>query len=175
MREKENSIKYFYFCNQNKEIMIQRIQSLYLLIAAILTGSLFFLTMAEMASIKEVYELTWQGIYKTGAVEMPELVMPAWALSILTVLATTLSLITLFIFKKRMVQIRLCSLNLGLLLGLSGMIFYMGKTGAKELGASELSFNWPLVLPLVAMVLVFLALRAIGKDEALVRSMNRIR
>ncbi len=155
--------------------MIQRIQSLFLLIATLLTGSLFFLTMAEMASADSFYELTWRGIFEIEAGEAPQLIIPGWALSILTVLTTGLSLITIFLFKKRMIQIRLCALNLGLLLGLSGMIYYMGKSGAKELGANDLSFNFPLVLPLVAMVFVFLAMRAIGKDEALVRSMDRIR
>ncbi|WP_462318374.1 DUF4293 domain-containing protein [Marinilabilia sp.] len=155
--------------------MIQRIQSIFLLVAAILTGSLFFLSMAEMANMEELYELTWRGIYEVEAEGAIQLVMPGWALSILTVLTTAVSLVTIFLFKKRLIQIRLCALNLGLLLGLSGMIYYMGKTGAKELGATELSFNWPLVLPLVAMVFVYLALRAIGKDEALIRSMNRIR
>ena len=155
--------------------MIQRIQSIFLLIAALLTGSLFFLSLAEMANMKELYELTWQGIYLVEPEGTTQLVMPGWALSILTILTTAVSFITIFIYKKRFIQIRLCALNLGLLLGLSGMIYYMGKSGAKELGASELSFNWPLVLPLIAMVFIYLAIRAIGKDEALIRSMNRIR
>lgn len=155
--------------------MIQRVQSIFLLIAALLTGSLFFLSLAEMANMEELYELTWRGIYQVEAEGLAQLVMPGWALSILTVLATAVSLIAIFLFKNRLIQIRLCALNLGLLLGLSGMIYYMGKSGAKELGASELAFNWPLVLPLIAMVFVYLALRAIGKDEALVRSMDRIR
>ncbi|MDI3520514.1 MAG: hypothetical protein PWQ06_1214 [Anaerophaga sp.] len=155
--------------------MIQRIQTVYLLIATILTGSLFFLTMAEMADMKDFYELTWKGIYKIGPENPAQLVIPGLALSILTVAATAISFFTIFLYKKRLIQIRLCGLNMGLLLGLSGMIYYMGKSGAKELGASELSFNWPLVLPLVALVLIYLALRSIGKDEALIRSMNRIR
>ena len=155
--------------------MIQRIQTIYLLIAAILTGSLFFLNMAEMADMENLYRLNWQGIFQVGSDGSMEIMIPGWALSTLTILATAVSLINIFLFKKRMIQIRLCALNMGLQLGLSGMIFYLGKSGAKELGASELSFNWPLVLPLIAIVFTYLALRGIGKDEALVRSLNRIR
>jgi len=154
--------------------MIQRIQTVYLLLATLLTGSLFFTTMADMATMEEFYQLTWQGIFKVGA-DAKDLVVSSLALSILTVAVTTLSFVTIFLFKKRIIQIRLCGLNLGFLPGLSGMIYYMGKTGAQNLNAADLSFNWPLVFPLIAMVLVFLALRAIGKDEALVRSMDRIR
>jgi ABC-type dipeptide/oligopeptide/nickel transport system permease subunit len=65
-------------------------------------------------------------------------------------------------------------MGLALLAGLSGMIFYWGKTASKELGA-ELSFSWAIVLPIIALVLVFLAMKAIGKDEALIRSIDRIR
>ena len=155
--------------------MIQRIQTLYLLIATILTGSLFFLSMAEMANMQEFYELTWRGIFKVESDATQTLIIPAVALSILTIMATALSFITIFLFKKRILQIRLCGLNMGLLVGLSVLMYYMAKTGAKNLGATDLSFNLPLILPLIALVLVFLAMRAIGKDEALVRSIDRIR
>ncbi len=155
--------------------MIQRIQSIYLLMAAVLTGSLFFLNMAEMANMEDLFRLNWQGIFQVEADGNMQMMIPGWALSILTIAATAMSLITLFLYKKRMIQIRLCALNMGLLLGLSGMMYYLGKSGAKELGATELSFSWALVLPLIAIVFTYLALRSIGKDEALVRSLNRIR
>ncbi|WP_010663710.1 DUF4293 domain-containing protein [Marinilabilia salmonicolor] len=155
--------------------MIQRIQSVYLLIAAVLTGSLFFFPMAEMADMKDLYRLNWQGIFQVEADGSMQMMIPGWALTILTVLTTAVSLITIFLYKKRMIQIRLCAVNMGLQLGLSGMIYYLAQSGAKELGAAEVSFNWPLVMPLIAIVFTYLALRGIGKDEALVRSLNRIR
>jgi len=167
--------KYFYFCKKKSNLMIQRIQSIFLLTAGILTGSLFFFNMAEMADMEDLYRLNWQGIFQVNADGTMEMMIPGWALSILTILTTAISLITIFLFKKRMIQIRLCAINMGLQLGLSGMIYYLAKSGAKELGATEVSFNWPLVMPLIAIVFTYLALRNIGKDEALVRSLNRIR
>lgn len=155
--------------------MIQRIQTVYLLLSAALTGSLLFLTIAHLTGDDGLYELTWRGLYQIEAGSNPELIMPTWALSILTAATTLLSLITLFLYKKRIVQIRLCALNLGLLAGLSGLIYFLGKSIGKEIGATDISFNWPLVLPLVALVLTIMAIRAIGKDEALIRSLNRIR
>ncbi|MGQ1891954.1 DUF4293 domain-containing protein [Thermophagus sp. OGC60D27] len=155
--------------------MIQRIQTVYLFLAALLTGTLFFMTIADMATMDSFYELTWKGIFKVESETTTTLVVPTMALSILTIAATAISFITIFLFKKRVLQIRLCGLNMGLLPGLSGLIYYLGKTGAKNLNVTDLSFNWPLVFPLIALILVFLAIRAIGKDEALVRSMDRIR
>ena len=152
--------------------MIQRIQSLYLFFALIITSSLFYLNMAELATVSEAYALTFKGVISSG--EASILAMPAVALNILLLLAVVTTVTTIFLYKKRMLQIRLSALNLGLHAGLSVMIFYFGKMGAKELQA-ELSFNWPLILPLISLILIFLAMRAIGKDEALIRSLNRIR
>lgn len=152
--------------------MIQRIQTVYLFLALLFTGSLFFLDMAQLASVDSTYLLNFQGLVEAS--KPTELLMPATALSILLALAVALTFITIFLYKKRVLQIRLCALNLGLHAGLSIMIFYFGKAAARDFQA-ELSFDWPLVLPLAALILIFLALRAIGKDEALIRSLNRIR
>lgn len=152
--------------------MIQRIQSVYLFFALIITGSLFFLNMAELATASEGYVLTYKGVFASG--ETSILALPALALNILLFMAVLITGVTIFLYKKRMLQIRLSALNMGLHAGLSVMIFYFGKMAAKELQA-ELTFNWPLVLPLISLILIFLAMRSIGKDEALVRSLNRIR
>lgn len=157
-----------------KKIMIQRIQSLFLLCALILTGSLFFLDLAQLATADSLYTLTNKGIVLTGATDIVQVAMPALALNLLLIVTVVVTTVSIFLYKRRLLQIRLCGLNLGLLLGVSVMIFFFGKMAASELNA-ELSFNWPLVAPLVSMVLVFLAIRAIGKDEALVRSLDRIR
>ena len=36
-------------------------------------------------------------------------------------------------------------------------------------------FHWALCLPLVALILNYLAVRAIGKDEAMVQAVDRLR
>jgi protein-S-isoprenylcysteine O-methyltransferase Ste14 len=71
-----------------------------------------------------------------------------------------------------MAQIRILVFTFVLLLGLFGLFFffsYTGFTGAKA------AFKIPVVFPIVAIILDYLAIRAIGKDEALIRSLNRIR
>ena len=74
-----------------------------------------------------------------------------------------------------MIQIRLCAANIGLLIGTTGLIYYFGTIGLKELGATTISYGISMVFPIAGAILNFLALRGIGKDEALVRSMDRIR
>lgn len=152
--------------------MIQRIQTLYLVLALIITGVLFTMDLAQLANETGLFTLTVDGIYSVD--ETNALVMPAYALMALLITNLLLLFVTIFLYKKRILQIRLCGMGLALLAGLSGMIFYWGKTASKELGA-ELSFSWAIVLPIIALVLVFLAMKAIGKDEALIRWIDRIR
>lgn len=152
--------------------MLQRIQTLYVLLAFAITAALFSMDLAQFANETGLFRLTADGIYTIDADN--RLVMPTQALTILLVVAELLLLVIIFLYRKRILQIRLCGMSLGLLIGLSVMIYYFGKTASKELGA-ELSFSWAIVLPLIAMVFVFLAIKAIGRDEALVRSIDRIR
>lgn len=149
--------------------MIQRIQTVYLFISTILTGSMFFVPLAELINDNESYSLLYRGL-STG----DQLNMPTIALAILVTLATLLSMINIFFYKKRMLQIRLCGLNMGFLVGTTGMIYYLGNQFAKELSA-DITYKLPMVFPIIALILTFLAIRSIGKDEALIKSMDRIR
>ncbi|HLW06060.1 MAG TPA: DUF4293 domain-containing protein [Marinilabiliaceae bacterium] len=153
--------------------MIQRIQSLYLLLALLLIESLFFMDMALFASDNTNYILTYLGIFEITSKGM-NMVMPSIALNILLWVTSIALVVTIFLFKKRVLQIRIAGLSLGLLAGLTGLIFFFGKSGAKELSA-ELSFTWSIIFPIIAIVLVIMAIRAIGKDEALVKSLDRLR
>lgn len=150
--------------------MIQRIQSIYLLLSGLLMGSMFFLPLAELANENESFTFLYRGFEDSAS----ELVMPTWALAILLTITTLLSFVIIFLYKKRILQIRLSGLNMGLMLGTTGMIYFLGNQGCKEF-ATDIVYNIPAVFPIIALILTFLAIRAIGKDEALIRSMDRIR
>ncbi|WP_439185195.1 DUF4293 domain-containing protein [Carboxylicivirga taeanensis] len=151
--------------------MIQRIQTVYLLISGLLMGSLFFLPFAHLeAQAGELYNFMYRGLSNTDG----ELVIPTLALAILITVATVIPFITVFLYKKRMLQIRLCGLNMALLLGSTGMVYYLGTQLAEEI-SGIVSYKIMTAFPIVALILTFLALRAIGKDIALLKSMDRIR
>ena len=152
--------------------MIQRIQTLYLLIALSAISILFFTDLALFANENGLFRLIYDGVYAIDAEN--KMVMPAYALLSLLVVTIILLVVVIFLFRKRIIQIRLSRMALGLLAGIWGMIYYFGKTASKELG-TEHSFTWAMVLPLIGMVFVYFAIKAIGKDEALIRSLDRIR
>lgn len=147
--------------------MIQRIQTVYILLAGVLTAILYKLKLADLSVNNELMEFFAKGIFKGE-----EIVYNGLPLMVLIGIIAVLHFAGLFLYKKRILQIRILVFSIILLLGLFGLFFYftyMGFEGAK------VAFKIPVAFPLVAVVLDWLAIRAIGKDEALIRSLNRIR
>ena len=134
--------------------MIQRIQTAYLLVAGLLTASLFKFRFAEITVNSET---------------LPVNGLPVTIFIGITVL---LHFIIIGMYKKRIRQIRATVFTIVLLLGLSGLFLYFAYAC---INGAEVAFKIPVVFPLVAIIFDFLAIRAIRKDEALVRSLNRIR
>jgi hypothetical protein len=151
--------------------MIQRIQTLYLLLVLILSGITLFSVQAGFVGNADAihYVLNYKGIF-SGV----NYVQNVWALSALCVLIPIIALITIFLYKKRILQIRLSIINSVLLAGYYGLLFiYLWQAG------NVLNADWYLnivtAFPLINIILTFLAIRAIGKDEALIKSLNRLR
>ena len=154
--------------------MIQRIQTVYLLIAEILIGALFFVPFAEIAGKEgSIYRFDIKGIYLEG-VQKSEIIYSSLPLVLLWAVSLILILVTIFLYKNRVLQMRISTINIFILLGLGGLIFYYVRSGAKLLmGVYSLTIY--LVFPVIAAILIYLAIRAISKDELLVRSIDRIR
>lgn len=147
--------------------MIQRIQTLYILFAAILTALLLKLNFAELAVNGELYIFNAKGISsgeQTLFNGLP-LYLFSWFISLLHLGAV-------FLYKRRILQIRLLVFTIILLLGLLGVIFYFLYAAFP---GADVAFKVPMTFPVIAVILDYLAIRAIGKDEALIRSLNRIR
>lgn len=147
--------------------MIQRIQTVFIFVAGLLVASLYVLKFADLSVDGELYTFLARGIFKGE-----DLVFDGLPIMGFIALITILHFVVIFMYKKRIRQIRILAFTIILLLGLFGIFFYFtyaGFTGA------QVAFKIPIVFPILAMILDYLAIRAIGKDEALIRSMDRIR
>lgn len=154
--------------------MIQRIQTLYLLVAELLIGLLFFAPFADItAGNGNLFKVDLNGIYQSG-VNKPEMFQHNWLILAVVVICIIVLLATLVMFKNRKLQIKLSTIDLLLCLILSGLIFFKVWSGASQLSGSY-SLTVFSVFPVIAAILIFLAIKAIGKDEMLVRSIDRIR
>ena len=152
--------------------MIQRIQSLYLLLATLLMSLTLFMPIASFGVAGETFELTAFSL-RCGEVSQSTVWM-----GIMLVLATVLPLVILFLFKRRTLQIRLCAVEIVLLLGsllMIGLYYWLTSRLFEGFEVEHRQFGWAAPMPLISLVLAYLASRAIFKDEVLVRSLDRIR
>ena len=150
--------------------MLQRIQTIYLLIVTLLVGSMFFYPYAELlGEEKQIYVFNFNGLFLDGII-YHHTVTPVILLSLIVLI----SFCSIFLYKKRILQMRISFINLLLMLGYIGLNYYYIKSFSNQL-SGVISYTIIVVFPLVAAILIYLAIRAIGKDEALVRSLNRIR
>ena len=137
--------------------MIQRIQTIYLFLAFVVTGILpFFIPLWTMSNDSEYYFMQDQ-VYV-----------------ILFGLSTTLTLLSIVSYKKRQNQFVIGRLNIILNLILLGLFVYRSlNLSGETLVVSEKGIG--MFLPVVAIVLLVLANKAIKKDEDLVKSVDRLR
>lgn len=154
--------------------MIQRIQSLYLLVSTILMGLTFFAPVASFTVASgDIYTLT------TFSLSSAEVSQSTIWMGILMVIATVLPLVTIFLFKHRMLQVRLCAVEIVLLLGciaFEAIYFWLsGANALEELVVEHRHLGWAAIMPIVSLVFTALAARATFKDEITVRSFDRIR
>ena len=147
--------------------MLQRIQTVYLVIAVVLLSMLYRFPLADISTGSEIFQFSINGIFKGS-----EMVFNGLPLIAFLSLIILLHVFVIFMYKKRIRQMRVLGFTIILLLGLFGLFFYFAYAGFK--GATA-SFKIPVAFPVVAAILDYLAIRNIGKDEALVRSVDRLR
>lgn len=162
--------------------MIQRVQSVYLLLVMICQATLFATSLATFSSYENSYYLGLTGFYKLSSAG-EELLVNSYALMALDILIIVYSAVVIFSFKNRKKQIRLAGFNMLLLSGFILLMFFSFDNARSVLNISataqtaELSTTYGLgmILPLLSLLFCFLAIRGIRKDEELIRSADRIR
>ncbi|MFW5832195.1 MAG: DUF4293 domain-containing protein [Prolixibacteraceae bacterium] len=147
--------------------MIQRIQTVYLLLAGLITASLFFFDFAQLAVDSNLYVLNAHGI-----LDGEDVIISGIPIQFFIALVSIMHVVIIFMYKKRIRQIRMTVFTIILLFGLMAFLFYFIYGSFENVSAV---FEIPMSFPLIAIILDYLAIRGIGKDEALIRSMNRIR
>ncbi|HET8858324.1 DUF4293 domain-containing protein [Marivirga sp.] len=160
--------------------MIQRIQTIFLLIAGL--AMLIFLIapiwQKGNANTDATYTLTALYLETISAPEegAKNEYMPYVIPGILGFLSVCASFIAIGLYKNRMRQIMLTTLNsllIGTALGLSA--YWSTQAEADLLPGIQGTYSYGLFLPAIAIIFNSLAARFIRKDERLVRSMDRLR
>ncbi|GHV00688.1 membrane protein [Bacteroidia bacterium] len=154
--------------------MIQRIQSVYLALAAVMMGLMFVFPLGDFLGGIERFHLTPTGLYSSEGVRVAQ-TLP---MAMLSVVATLLPLVVIFLYRDRRLQMRLCVAEMILLFGEQLMVcLWLWRSLRSMSGFSPCGYHFSVAsaLPIVAFVVVWLAMKSIARDEALVRSVDRIR
>jgi len=144
--------------------MIQRIQSIYLLIATLLSGGLIFLLKLWVNE---------QGTYffVIDSFSSDSLLLKVMAM--LFFVSAVLTFIAIFQFKKRQLQFVLGRLSILINFIILGIVVYFSQNLSGEIIVSEKGIG--LLIPILTILFVVIANKAIKKDEELVKSVDRLR
>ena len=93
-----------------------------------------------------------------------------WPFLVFVIVTFVLSFFSIFIYKRRIQQMRICIYNMLVLFAFQAWIAYMFFTRVEGT-----IFTISAVFPIVAGIFVFMAFRKISEDEALVQGLNSLR
>ena len=141
--------------------MIQRKQTIWLLLAAILA-----------------FVYTQVPLYKATSATMQELKFTATEnllLFAVAIAAGLLAVTAIFLYKNRPTQAKLSWFGLLLSIGLIALEVWLIEAFQKENAVSKASYSWGSLLPIALVVLFILAIGGIRRDDKLVKSLDRLR
>jgi phosphoglycerol transferase MdoB-like AlkP superfamily enzyme len=154
--------------------MIQRVQTLFLLIVALLSGFMIFYPLSEMViktgDMVQFHSYGLQEIKQGG-----DTIHYNFLLLILILFITIMSFVTLLLYNNRALQMRLCVYNILISFCLIGCIayFYFSLKHKYDIGAN--SYTIAVIFPIINIILLFQSFRAIRRDDLLIKSYDRLR
>ncbi len=152
--------------------MIQRPQTLYLLGVFILAVLLMTGPIALFNVGGAEYLLKYSGLFDPAG---ERLQLATWPLSVFFMLVIFLAFLNIFFYRNRIRQMRICIFLIFLFAGMVGMIFYYLAIARHQLDAVRTLHNWRIIIPPIAIIMVYMAFRRIRRDELLVKAYDRIR
>ncbi|MBP1640928.1 MAG: hypothetical protein H6Q17_2511 [Bacteroidetes bacterium] len=154
--------------------MIQRIQSVYLLVVTILSVIVLFSPVSFITTSATIFDLSYKGF--TATPPLDALHINTYPLNLIAILIPLVAFVSIFLYKKRKLQVRLSIINFVLIdVYYVVMLAFMWLADMRLGLPSRWGYHLAASLPAINMVLTFLAIRGIQKDEKLVRSLDRLR
>jgi hypothetical protein len=154
--------------------MIQRIQSVYLLLTTLLSGLFLngsFLTFVNKAGAATGLSFKGISVEAAGVLQVVEKTIPV---SILMIIIPVIALVAIFLYKNRILQMRIV---MGLIVLTSLLLIFSAYYAYDIMNQYDSAFvpGIKMVLPVLLLILSILAYRGIKKDEELVKSYDRLR
>ncbi len=152
--------------------MIQRIQTIFLLITAILMAVTVFSPLAELDGTGTDKNFIF---YACGMVSAVGMSLRTWGVLTFAVLSTLVPLVNMFLYKNRKLQMKIGTATSLLIIAFYVTFYIYLNSLMMNHGLTLHGLQYGIVLPIIALVFNILAILRIKKDEKLVQSLNRIR
>ncbi|SFF94254.1 DUF4293 domain-containing protein [Prevotella sp. KH2C16] len=151
--------------------MIQRVQTVYLLLALLATIICLCLPIGSIAPKGMGVEVEVFNLFVTAG--QGTVSFSVWPLFALLLITCPLAIAAIMAYKKRRLQAKLCYWNIVFCLAWYVYYAFMVLNNFQQMGTYHPAFA--VCLPFVAMALYAFAHRGIMKDEELIKSSERIR
>jgi cytochrome c biogenesis factor len=125
--------------------------------------------------LKGTYKLFITGMRYYGDVPLTLFFFQTLPLLVLLCSSVLLALITIFIFKKRRLQVLLININILVNIVLIALVFLVYSRLFENRLQTLSTYEFGMYIPLISLVFLVLANRAVRKDIALVKSADRLR
>jgi hypothetical protein len=153
--------------------MLQRIQSIYLLFAALVIAALFVFPLVHDVYVDgQSVTVKVMGIYTDVNGQQLEAFNH---LTIATIVVALMPLAIIFMYRDRKRQIMLCYGAMGIILAYSYWVSTTVKNAIGDANLEMSNYGIGIILLSLAIFLIIFAQKAIQKDEKLVRSADRLR
>ncbi|MBN2667164.1 MAG: DUF4293 domain-containing protein [Bacteroidales bacterium] len=155
--------------------MIQRIQSLYLLLTSI--ASVLFLSGNFLSFFNDSGSgifMNYRGIWTAGQEEALQNLENQIIIPVIVLLIIILSVVAILLYKNRKLQIKFVLATVLLSAALTALTAWLAYSAGEKYQA-VLNPGIRTFLPLIILIFSILAYRGIRKDENLVRSYDRLR
>lgn len=150
--------------------MIQRIQTVYLILVTLVLVACMCLPVGFLVQENgNVFEFMNLGIDGYGVTDRSP-----WGMFAILLLSAIIAVLSIFLFKNRMLQIRMTIFNSVILIGYY-IVFIVFTVVMQSRLEATYNLAWGICLPFIALVLNYLAIRAIGKDEVMIKAADRLR
>jgi glucan phosphoethanolaminetransferase (alkaline phosphatase superfamily) len=156
--------------------MIQRKQTIFLLLAAIASVLVFFFPLASFIGEKGSFVMFVHQIKSL----VPDTHSP-YSLNFLLPLVLgnafviLFSLLTIFLYKNRKAQMKITKLNILLEVLFIGLFFLYYVDVLEKASGATAKYGIGVFMPMISLILLVFAYRGIVQDERLVRSADRLR
>ena len=160
--------------------MIQRVQSVYLVLVKIFAVLFLFVPIGNVILTNEPINISIaeNNLSEISAASLGGEWLRYFVIA-LAIIIMILTLITIFVYKKRLKQIKLNQINLILHILMIALTFFYIDIIRSHISSEglEIGFRYGLaiLLPLISLILILMATKAIRKDENIVRSADRLR